>query len=65
MRRFRILCELDRIARTIRIFAIGRRRAGMNVLKLKGHYPKATDVSPWYGIYEELADRLRRAARKE
>ena len=26
--------------------------AGMNVLELpKGQRPKATDVSPWYGVY--------------
>ena len=40
VRRFRIIYELDRKARVIRIFAIGHRRE----------------------VYEELADRLRRAA---
>ncbi len=25
--------------------------AGMNVLKFPGGKPKATDVSPWYGVY--------------
>jgi len=25
--------------------------AGMNVLKFLGGKPKATDVSPWYGVY--------------
>jgi mRNA interferase RelE/StbE len=43
VRRFRIIYELDRKARIIRIFAIGRRRE----------------------VYEELADRLRRVARKK
>ena len=43
VRRFRIVYELDRKARVIRIFAIGHRRA----------------------VYEELADRLRRAAPKK
>jgi len=42
VRRFRIIYELDRKARLIRIFAIGHRQA----------------------IYEELADRMREAARK-
>jgi len=43
VRRFRIIYELDRKARIIRIFAIGHRRE----------------------VYEELADRLRRVARKK
>ena len=43
VRRFRIIYELDRKARVIRIFAIGHRRE----------------------VYEELADRLRRAAPKK
>ena len=43
VRRFRIIYELDRKARIIRIFAIGHRRE----------------------VYEELADRLRRAAQKK
>lgn len=43
VRRFRIIYELDRKARIIRIFAIGHRRE----------------------VYEELADRLRRAAPKK
>ncbi len=25
--------------------------AGINVLKFPGGKPKATDVSPWYGVY--------------
>ena len=40
VRRFRIIYQLDRKARIIKIFAIGHRRE----------------------VYEELADRLRRAA---
>ncbi|GEM_PF-3850199 len=29
--------------------------AGMNVLELpKGQRPKATDVSPWYGVYRRI-----------
>jgi mRNA interferase RelE/StbE len=43
VRRFRIIYELDRKARVLRIFAIGHRRE----------------------VYEELADRLRRAAPKK
>jgi len=43
VRRFRIIYELDRKARVIRIFAIGHRRE----------------------VYEELADRLRRAAPRQ
>ena len=43
VRRFRIIYELDRKARLIRIFAIGHRRE----------------------VYEELADRMRRAAVKK
>ncbi len=43
VRRFRIIYELDRKSRVIRIFAVGHRRE----------------------VYEELADRLRRAARKK
>jgi mRNA interferase RelE/StbE len=43
VRRFRIIYELDRKARIIRIFAIGHRRE----------------------VYEELADRLRRATPKK
>jgi len=43
VRRFRIIYELDRKTRGIRIFAIGHRRE----------------------VYEELADRLRRAAPKK
>ena len=43
VRRFRIVYELDRKARVIRIFAVGHRRE----------------------VYEELADRLRRAAPKK
>ena len=43
VRRFRIIYELDRKARVIRILAVGHRRE----------------------VYEELADRLRRAARKK
>ena len=43
VRRFRIIYELDRKARVIRIFAIDHRRE----------------------VYEELADRLRRAAPKK
>ncbi|MGH7830810.1 MAG: type II toxin-antitoxin system RelE family toxin [Candidatus Binatia bacterium] len=42
VRRFRIIYEVDRKARIIRIFAIGHRRE----------------------VYEELADRLRRAVPK-
>jgi len=43
VRRFRVIYELDRKARVIRIFAIGHRRE----------------------VYEELADRMREAARKK
>ena len=43
VRRFRIIYELDRKARIIRIYAIGHRRE----------------------VYEELADRIRQAARKK
>ena len=43
VRRFRVIYELDRKARLIRIFAIGHRRE----------------------VYEELADRMREAARKK
>jgi mRNA interferase RelE/StbE len=43
VRRFRIIYELDRKARVLRIFAIGHRR----------------------DVYEELAGRLRRVARKK
>jgi mRNA interferase RelE/StbE len=43
VRRFRIIYQLDRKARIIKIFAIGHRRE----------------------VYEELADRLRRAAPKK
>jgi mRNA interferase RelE/StbE len=43
VRRFRIIYQLDRKARIIKIFAIGHRRE----------------------VYEELADRLRRAAAKK
>ena len=43
VRRFRIIYDLNRKARVIRIFAIGHRRE----------------------VYEELADRLRRAAPKK
>jgi len=43
VRRFRIIYELDRKARVLRIFAIGHRRE----------------------VYEELADRLHRAAPKK
>jgi len=43
VRRFRIIYELDRKTRIIRIFAIGHRRE----------------------IYEDLADRLRKVARKK
>jgi len=43
VRRFRIIYELDRKTRVIRIFAIGHRRE----------------------VYEELADRLSRVARKK
>ena len=42
VRRFRIVYQLDRKARVIRIFAVGHRRE----------------------VYEELADRLRRAGQK-
>ena len=30
--------------------------AGMNVLNPEGHCPKATDVSPWYGVYHFLGE---------
>ena len=43
VRRFRIIYELDRKARLIRIFAIGPRQE----------------------VYEDLADRMRQAARKK
>ena len=43
VRRFRIIYDVDRRARVIRIFAVGHRRE----------------------VYEELANRLRRAAHKK
>ena len=43
VRRFRIMYEVDRKTRSMRIFAIGHRRE----------------------VYEEMADRLRRPARKK